>query len=150
MIYLDDNSVGCNVGGPCETRRKPIGINLDDILRSQVKQSMPINDQPSVIKIGGALSIVMFVAALANSICSILTFQNANLRKNGCGLYLLASSITSLLTITMFTVKFCFVVVTNMTRSIRHSIPEGGCKSIETLLKLFFYWDAWLNACVAT
>ncbi|CAF1405644.1 unnamed protein product [Adineta ricciae] len=147
---INDNSVGCNVGGPCETRRKPIGINLDDILRSQVKQSMTINDQPFVIKIGGVLSIIMFVAALANSICSILTLQNANLRKIGCGLYLLASSITSLLTITMFTIKFWFVVVTNMTRSIGHSIPEGGCKSIETLLKLFFYWDAWLNACVAT
>ncbi|CAF1667236.1 unnamed protein product [Adineta ricciae] len=36
-----------------------------------------------------------------------------------------------------------------MDLSVRLSVVEGGCKSIETLLKLFFYWDAWLNACVA-
>ncbi|CAF1158218.1 unnamed protein product [Adineta ricciae] len=49
----------------------------------------------------------------------------------------------------MFTTKFWFVVVTSMLIPIRDSILEGGCKSIETLLNLFFYWDAWLNACVA-
>lgn len=149
-IFLDDNTVGCNAGSPCETRVKSIGINLDDILRSKVKQDMTINDQSSAIKISGVLSIIMFTAGLANSICSILTFKNASLQINGCVLYLLASSITSLLTITMFTIKFWFVVVTNMDIFIiRHSILEGGCMSIETLLKLFFYWDAWLNACVA-
>jgi hypothetical protein len=60
-------------------------------------------------------------------------------------MYLFASSITSLLTISMFTVKYWFVVLTQ----INSFIPRGGCIIIEPLLKLFVYLDAWLNACVA-
>jgi hypothetical protein len=35
-----------------------------------------------------------------------LTFHNADSQKVGCGMYLLASSITSLVRMSMFTVKF--------------------------------------------
>ena len=110
---------------------------------------MTMHEQPLLIKISGALSVIMFLAGVINSLCSILTFQNQKSRQVGCGLYLLVSSITSLVTITMFTIKFWFVVLTQMDISVSMSTLEGGCKSIETLLKFFFYWDAWLNACVA-
>ncbi|CAF1670891.1 unnamed protein product [Adineta ricciae] len=49
----------------------------------------------------------------------------------------------------MFAIKFWFVVITQMNTSIHLTVLEGGCKSIEILLKLFFYCDTWLNACVA-
>jgi hypothetical protein len=110
---------------------------------------MTLNDQPFSVKMSAALTMIMFVAGLINSIFSLLTFQNATLRKVGCGMYLLASSTTSLLTICMFTVKFWFVVLTQMDTFINLSVIQGGCKSIEPLLKLCFYLDAWLNACVA-
>ena len=97
-----------------------------------------------------ALTVIMLVAGLINSIFAIVTFQNKELRKVGCGMYLLASSITSLLTIFMFTVKFWFFVLAQINEtSISLSVHRGGCVAIEPLLKLFFYWDAWLNACVA-
>lgn len=89
--------------------------------------------------------MIMFVGGLIGSICSLLTFQNKDLRKVGCCMYLLASSITSLLTISMFTIKYWFVVFTQ----IYASVPLGGCMIIEPLLKLCVYMDAWLNACVA-
>ncbi|CAF1592431.1 unnamed protein product [Adineta ricciae] len=144
-----DNSTYCYVGGSCNTQVKSIGLTLDDILRLQVNRNVTIQDQPLLIKVTAALSVIMFVAGVINSACSILTFQNVKSQTVGCGLYLLASSVTSLVTIILFTVKFWFVVVTQMDLSVRLSVVEGGCKSIETLLKLFFYWDAWLNACVA-
>ncbi|CAF1461593.1 unnamed protein product [Adineta ricciae] len=144
-----DNSAYCHVGGLCERQVKGIGLTLDDILRLELKRNMTINDQPLVIKISAALTTIMLFVGVISSAFSLLTFQNGNLRTVGCGLYLLASSITSFLTITMFAIKFWFVVITQTNVSIDLSVLQGGCKSIETLLKLFFYWDAWLNACIA-
>ncbi|CAF1666567.1 unnamed protein product, partial [Adineta ricciae] len=146
---FSDNSTYCYIGGPCETHLKSIGLTLDDILYYKINRNMTINGQSLAIKISGALTIIMFVVGAISSACSILTFQNEKLRQVGCGLYLLASSITSLATITLFTIKFWFVIITQMDTSIRLSILESGCKSIDTLLKFFFCWDAWLNACVA-
>ncbi|CAF4172130.1 unnamed protein product, partial [Adineta steineri] len=110
---------------------------------------MALTDQTILVKINAALTMIMFVGGLINSILSLITFQSKDLRQVGCGIYLLASSITSFLTISMFTVKFWFVVLTQMDLSIRLSVVRGGCVSIEPLLKLCLYLDAWLNAFVA-
>ena len=110
---------------------------------------MSIHDQSLSIKISGVLTVIMFSVGVVSSFCSFLTFQNQKSRTVGCGLYFLTSSVTSLLTITMFTIKFWFVVGTQMSPSIGQSVLQVGCKSIECFMKLFFYWDAWLSACVA-
>ena len=93
--------------------------------------------------------MVMFVIGFINGICSFITFRNKELRKVGCVLYLLASSITSLLTITMFTVKFWFVVFIQLHSIISSSILQTDCAFIGPVLKLCLYLDGWLNACVA-
>ncbi|CAF4109772.1 unnamed protein product, partial [Adineta steineri] len=139
----------CFIGQKCQFYKKSIGVILDDILRDEIRTNMTLTDQTILMKINAALTMIMFVGGLINSILSILTFKNKDLRQVGCGIYLLASSITSFLTITMFTVKFWFVVLTQMKLSIRLSVVRGGCVSIEPLLKLCLYLDAWLNACVA-
>ncbi|CAF3863381.1 unnamed protein product, partial [Adineta steineri] len=139
----------CLIGGSCNIQTKGIGITLDDILRYEINRNVILKNQPLLVKISVALTIIMFIMGLINSILSFLTFQNANLRKVGCGTYLLASSITSLLTITMFTINFWFILLTQMDSSINLSVRRGGCKSIEPLLKIFLSFDTWLNACVA-
>ena len=98
---------------------------------------------------GIVLTMIMFVGGLINSVLSLLTFQNEDLRKVGCGIYLLVSSITSLLTISIFTAKFWFVILTQINVSASLSVVRGGCVLIEPILKLFVYLDAWLNACIA-
>ncbi|CAF1126651.1 unnamed protein product [Adineta ricciae] len=149
LHHFVDNSISCYVGGACNIQVKSIGLTLDDILRLEVNRNISIGDQPLLVKMSTTFATIMFITGIINSLCSILTFQNEKSRTVGCGLYLLASSVTSLLTITIFMLKVWFVVVTNMDTSVHSSILEGGCKSIESILKLFFYWDAWLNACVA-
>ncbi|CAF1137083.1 unnamed protein product [Adineta steineri] len=139
----------CVIGGPCNSQVKGIGLTLDDILRYEINSTMTLYNQPLTVKISVALTMIMFVLGLINGILSIFTFQNESLRKVGCGIYLLASSITSLLTISMFTIKSWFVILTQMNSSISLSVLRGGCISIEPLLKTFLYFDTWLNACVA-
>jgi hypothetical protein len=93
--------------------------------------------------------MLMFVSGLTNSVLSFLTFQSKDSRKVGCGIYLLASSITSLLTVFMLIFKFWFLILTEISVSISRSVLRGGCAYIEPLLKLILYTDSWLNACVA-
>ncbi|CAF1193465.1 unnamed protein product [Adineta steineri] len=144
-----NNRDECIVGDRCNSYTKGIGLTLDDILRNEIRRNTTINNQSFLIKISIALTIIIFVGGLINSILSLITFQNLELRKVGCGIYLLSSSITSLLTISMLTIKFWFVILTQINLSVNKSILQIGCISIESLLKVFVYADTWLNACVA-
>ena len=93
--------------------------------------------------------MTLFVAGLINSVLSFLTFHNSDTRQVGSGMYLLASSITTLFTMCMFTTKFWFFVLTRTKAATSRSVLHGGCIVIEPALKLALYLDAWLNACVA-
>lgn len=137
------------IGSKCQFYAKAIGVTLDDILRDEIRPNMTLNNQSFTVKMSAALTMLFLVAGLINSILSLITFKSKELRKMGCGIYLLASSITSIVTISMFAIKFWFLILTEMDTSIRPSILKGGCLSIESLLKLFLYCDGWLNACVA-
>ncbi|CAF1199514.1 unnamed protein product [Adineta steineri] len=139
----------CSVGDWCHSYTKSIGFTLDDILREEIQPNIPLHKQSLLVKISTVLTTIIFVGGLINSLFSLLTFQNKDLRKIGCGMYLFASSFTSLLTISMFTVKFWFVVLTEMKISISLSVFQVCCMSIESLLKICSYLDAWLNAFVA-
>ena len=110
---------------------------------------MTLNKQSFSIKISAAVTIIMFIGGLVNSILSLVTFQSKDCRQVGCGMYLLASSVTSFLSISMFTMKFWFVVLSQINVSTSLSVLRGGCVSLEVILKFFLYLDGWLNACVA-
>ncbi|CAF1168153.1 unnamed protein product [Adineta steineri] len=139
----------CVIGDQCNFYLKGIGLTLDDILGDALQPNKVLNNQSFSIKLSAGLTITMFVAGSINSILSFITFQNKDSQQVGCGMYLLASSITSLLAISIFIVKFWFVVLTHINVSPNLSVLRGGCVSIEPILKLFLYLDGWLNACVA-
>ena len=147
-ILVESHST-CFLGDRCHSYTRSVGLTLDDILREKIQPNITFTKQSFVVKMSATLTMIIFVGGLINSILSLLTFQSKDLREVGCGMYLLASSITSLLTICMFTVKFWFVVLTQINISTNLSILRGGCRSIEPFLKLFVYLDTWLNACVA-
>ncbi len=146
---LEPRDSGCVIGDRCNLYVKSIGLTLDDILRDEFRLNTAFINQSFSIQISATLTIIMFVGGLVNSILSFITFKNKDSQQVGCGMYLLASSITSLLTVSMFTIKFWFVVLTQINVSTNLSVLRGGCVSIEPILKLFLYFDGWLNACVA-
>lgn len=139
----------CFYGDLCQYYAEGIGLTLDDILRYAIRSNTTINDQSSTIKWSSTWTIILFVLALINSILSLMTFITKASRAVGCGLYLCASSITSLLTMCMFIVKFWFILLTQMNGSVNQSLLRGGCISIEFILKVCLYTDNWLNACVS-
>ena len=124
-------------------------MTLDEILRDELRPNMTLNNQSVSIKISAALTIIFFVGGLINSVLSLVTFRNEVCQQVGCGMYLLVPSVTSFLTISMFTIKFWFVVLSQINIFTSLSVLGGGCASIEVTLKFFLYLDGWLNACVA-
>ena len=143
------NCTDCYFGDRCQFYAKGIGLTLDDILRYELRPNVTLSNQSSIIKWSCGLTMIIFVAGLINSILSLLTFSTKKSREVGCGLYLIASSITSLLTVSMFTAKFWFLLLTQINPSVSYSILQGGCKSLEFMLKSCLYMDNWFNACVA-
>ena len=139
----------CVVGDQCSLFTKGIGMTINDILRNKIQSNIPFAEQSALIKTAAGITMIMFVIGLINGIFSLITFHDKELRKVSCGLYLLASSITSLLTITMFTMKFWFVVLIQLHSTVRSSILRTDCAFIGPVLKLCLYLDGWLNACVA-
>ncbi|CAF3900597.1 unnamed protein product [Adineta steineri] len=151
LLLSNDGSKqsSCVIGDRCNFYIKGIGLTLDDILHDELRPNTVLNNQSFAIKLSAGLTIIMFVAGLVNSILSFITFQSKGAQQVGCGMYLLASSVTSLLTMSMFMIKFWFVVLTHINLSTSLSVLRGGCVSIGPILKLFLYLDGWLNSCVA-
>ena len=126
----------CFFGDRCQFQAKGIGLTLDDILRYEIRPHTLMDDQSNTLKWTCALTMIIFVAGLINSILSIITFQSKKSREVGCGIYLLASSITSLLTVSVFTLKFWFLFLTYTNLSINRSFHRGGCLPLEFILKV--------------
>ena len=143
------NWTDCFFGDRCQFQAKGIGLTLDDILRYHIRPHIPMQDQSNTLKWTCALTMIVFVAGLINSILSIITFRSKKSREVGCGIYLLALSITSLLIVSVFTLKFWFLFLTYTNLSVNRSFHRGGCRSLEFTLKVCLYVDSWLNAAVA-
>ena len=148
-LFLDKKQSNCIVGDQCNLYTKGIGLTINDILRNQIQPNTLFGNQSALVQSAAGITMIMFIIGFINGIFSLITFRNKELRKVGCVLYLLASSITSLLTITMFTIKFWFVVLIQLYSTVNKSILRTDCVFLGPVLKLCLYLDGWLNACVA-
>ncbi|CAF4886219.1 unnamed protein product, partial [Rotaria socialis] len=111
----------CFFGDRCQFYAKGIGLTLDDILRYEIKPNAAFNSQTNFIKWNSAFTMLILVVGWINSVLSIVTFRNKISREVGCGIYILASSITSFCTVTIFAFKFWFLVVTLIDPLINHN-----------------------------
>ncbi len=104
----------CFFGNRCQFYAKGLGSTLDESLGYEFKHNTRLSEQ-------------------------LITRRKP--LEAGCGIYLLTSSITSLLTMILF--------YSHQDINGQRHIPKGNCFGIESLLKVFLYLDNWLNACVA-
>ena len=139
----------CFFGDRCQFYAKGIGLTLDDILRYELRPMTRLNQQSVAVKFSAALTVVIFVVGVINSVLSLMTFHRAEARRVGTGIYLFASSMASLITVIMYNIKFWFLIITQDQRSVSRLLLHSACVANEAILKLFVYTDSWLNACVA-
>ncbi|CAF3310469.1 unnamed protein product [Rotaria sp. Silwood2] len=91
----------------------------------------------------------MFTVGLTSGIFSILTFQSKSSRKAGCGLYLLAISITSILNIIFLNIKVWFLILSQMAIVSSESFLLFNCISLEFILQSLLAMTDWFHVCVS-
>lgn len=138
----------CFYGARCQFSTKDFQLSLETILGYQIRPHIVLLQQTMAVKISIAVTMIIFVLGLINGIVSIITFQSVQVRTVGCGLYLLVSSIMSLLTTIIFSLKFWHVLLVQKGAITNRIYLEGSCYIFDVLLQVFINSIEWLNAVV--
>ncbi|CAF1534783.1 unnamed protein product [Adineta ricciae] len=139
----------CFYGRRCQFTTSGLGLSLDNILGYHIQPLNNLTNQLIIIKISIILNLIFNLAGFINGILTMITFKNKILREIGCGLYLLGSSITTLIIIILFALKFWILIFAQMSSISNRLFLKIQCISLDYLLRVFLHIDQWLNACVA-
>ena len=137
----------CYYGTRCQFSSSLFDLSLDPILGYHIQPHINIKHQPHIVKVSVGLTSIIITVGLINGILSMITFKSKETCKVGCGLYLFGSSITTLLTVIIFTLKFSILIIAQMTYITNRSFLYFQCFSMDFLLRSCLYMDRWLNAC---
>ncbi|CAF1565069.1 unnamed protein product [Rotaria magnacalcarata] len=139
----------CYYGSRCQFRTEGFTISLDAILGYHIRPHVNIKQQPIVVKVSGALVTIISVLSLANGITSTITFQSKNSREVGCGLYLLTSSIVSILFAFALTLKFWLMIFIQTGEINSRSFNSFNCITMDAFIQTLIHSNGWLNGAVA-
>ncbi|CAF1073816.1 unnamed protein product [Adineta ricciae] len=139
----------CFYGKLCQFTTTGFSLTLDNILAYHIQTNVNIFHQLNIIRISMILNIIIVLIGLINGILSLITFKNKIIREVGCGLYLFSSSITTLLIIILFTLKFWIFILAQIYRMNNRLFLQIQCSSLDFLLRICLNMDQWLNASVA-
>jgi hypothetical protein len=139
----------CFYGSKCQFITQGFGLSFDTIFGYHIQPSVAFSGQSIAVKVNVALTTLMLLLGFISGTLSILTFYSKQSIEVGCGLYLRASSIISLLTISMFYIKFWQLVLSQMNLITSRSLHTINCVLTDALLKVFLTSGDWLHACVA-
>ncbi|CAF1686248.1 unnamed protein product, partial [Adineta ricciae] len=139
----------CFYGKRCQSNTNGFSLSLDNILGYHIQPVNKIINQSTIIKISIILNILFIILGLINGICTMITFKNKKLREIGCGLYLLCSSVTTLIITVLFGLKFWIFICAQTSLITNRLFLQIQCISLDYLLRVFLHIDQWLNACIA-
>ena len=142
----------CFFGSTCQFYAKGLGSTLDEILGYEIQRNTILTKQPIAVQVSAAITMIIFVIGIIDSIASIMTFSRKKSQEVGSGIYLLTSSIVSLFIIILFTLKFWLLFLSHQDyfgHHVKQNILAINCMGIELLLKIGIYLNNWLDACVA-
>ncbi|CAF0959925.1 unnamed protein product [Adineta steineri] len=139
----------CYYGSKCQFSSMGFSTSLDVIFGYHIKPFISFTKQFKAVKITASITILMLIFSIINGVLSILTFKSETLLKVGCGIYLLTNSIVSILTITIFTIKYFQLIIFQMKSITNTSFIHFSCILTDVLLKILLSFGDWLYVCVA-
>lgn len=139
----------CFYGTYCQFITKGFGLSLDAILGYHIQPYRTFYRQAVAVRLTAAFTIVMFIIGLINGSLCIITFWTKETLKTSCGFYLLASSITSLFTVSMFTLKFWLLFLTQMKLLVAPTAFSLYCTLADFFLKFSLNSGDWFTAFAA-
>ncbi|CAF1400674.1 unnamed protein product [Adineta ricciae] len=139
----------CYYGNRCQFSTSEFGLSLDAILAYHIIPNANIFHQTAIVKLSFSLTILFMIIGFVNGVLSLMTFKNKIVLEVGCGIYLLGSSITTMLTTLFFGLKYFIYLSSQISPPINRSFLRVECYSLDFLLRICLNMDQWLNACVA-
>jgi hypothetical protein len=139
----------CFYGSKCQFSTEGLSLSLDNILGYHISPDKNLTTQLFVIKFSIILIGIMFVIGIINGLFATLVFVSKETQKVGCGLYLLVTSLLSILIIIMLALKFIFLLLAQMTYITNTTVLRIQCVSIDFILQTCLTVSDWLNACVS-
>ena len=125
----------CFYGKQCQFSVSRFGLTLDSILSYQIQPHIKLAKQLPPVIVTAVLSIVFIILGFINSLCSWLTFKNRSIHQVGCGIYLLISSIITMLLTVCFGFKVWFLIWIQMSLIENQSFLKIQCHSIDFLVR---------------
>lgn len=139
----------CYFGTKCQLTTKGFSLSLDTILGYQIRQHASVPHQTAAVKVSIAITTTMIFIGLISGVLSTMTFNSKSLLGVGCGFYLRALSILSLVSSSLLTLKLWLLIATQSLWIINRVILWFNCISIEFILRSLPAIADWLSACVA-
>lgn len=139
----------CYYGAKCQFSTRGMTLSLDIILGYQIRRGLSIALQPLSVKVGITLTIVIVLFGLISGSLSTLTFRTRTIREVGCGIYLLVSSILSILTTLVFAYKFVSLLLAQTSSITNRTALRFNCVLIDFMIRSLLAVVDWLAAAVA-
>ncbi|CAF1398734.1 unnamed protein product [Adineta steineri] len=140
---------GCFYGSHCQLTTQKYVLSLDGIIGQYILRDVNLTEQPFIIQLSTIVISIMFFLGIVSNSFSIITFKQVKILDVGCRIYLLSSSIISLLLMIIFLVKLIYLLITQIMLSLNELGVYINCILIEFLIRIFPSIIDWLNACVA-
>ncbi|CAF1434089.1 unnamed protein product [Adineta steineri] len=139
----------CYYGSRCQFTTSEFGLSLDAILAYHIIPNVNIFHQTSIVKLSFSFTILFMIVGLINGVLSFVTFRSKTVLEVGCGIYLLCSSMTTILITILFGMKYFIYLSTQISTPSNQSFLKFQCYSFDFLLRICLNMDQWLNACVS-
>ena len=139
----------CFYGSFCELNTHVYSLSLDAILAFRILPNVNLTNQPSTVIISLVITIIIVILGLINGTLSLITFKNASTRESGCGIYLLCSSMSTILIMFFFLFKYLIVLLSQIGLITNYSFLIVQCYPSDFLLKSSFIIEQWLTAFVS-
>ncbi|CAF1370564.1 unnamed protein product [Adineta steineri] len=139
----------CYYGTRCQLNTDGFSLSLDAILGYHIYPNINIFNQPSAVLTSSILSTIILIMGIINSILSLITFKNKKTHDSACGIYLLCTSIITLLLIIIFTFKFWILIMAQIGSIQNELFLNIQCHSVDFLLKFCLTMDQWLTTFVS-
>ena len=139
----------CSFGSRCQFSTRGSTLSLDIILGYHIRSKTSIDQQPTIVKSAIAFTSIIFAFGMINGVLSFVTFRRKESRNVGCGLYLLTTSLVSIITVVILAVKFAILVAIQVGSTNNHRFVYFQCALMDFLLRCLVSVSDWLSACVA-
>lgn len=139
----------CYYGTRCQFSTVGLGVSLDAMLGYEIQPKKSFSQQFTSVQTSAILTSILFVIGTISNIMSLMTFQRHQCRQVGCGTYLLALSITSLLAMIMFMMKFWLFFFIQIGVITDLNFLYINCLLTDIFMHVFLSTSNWFSACVA-